>query len=69
MLSAKCDLQDIFVHFHFISHRFVGENGTPLGAIVLVRQFLSLHPLVTAEIEFFFYMSQGLAFTRVVIFN
>lgn len=68
MLSTKCDLQGIFVHFHFIlfSLRFVSENRTPLGAIVLVRQFLSSLSLVKAGMHFFKYPK---GFTRVVIFN
>lgn len=59
MLSMKCGLQDIFVHVHFISLRFVSENRTPLGAIVLVRQFLSLASLLSMLVCVFLKSPKG----------
>lgn len=64
--------QDILVPFPFISLRFVSENRTPLGAIVWVRQFLSLASLLSLLVCIFLKCPkgrEGLAFTRVVIFN
>ena len=73
MLSTKCDPHKTFWSlFPFISLRFVSENRTPLGAVVWVRQFLSPASLLSLLVCIFLKCPkgrEGLAFTRVVIFN